>query len=78
MELTRVIKSIKEKKYDTYQEDDITITSTENYNGITKELFELQKEVKELRKLKENKEWYYGRLNKSTKKSLLHNKRLHR
>ena len=49
MELTRVIKSIKEKKYDTYQEDDITITSTENYNGITKELFELQKDMKELR-----------------------------
>lgn len=47
MELTRVIKSIKEKKYDTYQEDDIT--STENYNGITKELFELQKDMKELR-----------------------------
>lgn len=49
MELTRVIKSIKEKKYDTYQEDDITITTTENYNGITTELFKLQKEMKELR-----------------------------
>ena len=49
MELTRVIKSIKDGLYDTYQEDDITITSTENYNGITKELFELQKEMKEIR-----------------------------
>ena len=49
MELTRVIKSIKEKKYDTYQEDDITITSTENYNYLTTELVELQKDMKELR-----------------------------
>ena len=51
--LEDVIQAIKDKKYDTYQEDDITITSTENYNEITQALFDLQKEVKELRKLRD-------------------------